>query len=353
MPTTTTNLPSRTFGIEIEAIGISRQIAATAIRTAGVEAVVEGYNHVIRRHWKVVTDASVSRGGFEVVSPVLSGEAGIDEMRRVVQALAVAGARVDRSCGLHVHVGVADLTGSEVASIVQRYARFETEIDSFMPLSRRANANCYCRSVTNWARRIERMVHSESTVSVSNVASLQEFRSRKVNLECYSRQQTIEFRQHNGTCNASKIENWVRFCLYFVNASRSTAIVTASARPATRRPRSNSMDVKLDAVLSAMRENLLGLTVAEIAELGGWSTSSVPVYVSRLRTERGARITKVRWSGRYRLLSGGTLSAENGTGARRVARSVTLTVNDSLYREIPGDVVGYYAERTQEMSGSA
>ena len=68
----------RKFGIELEIAGISQATALRALSAAGIQAQAEGYNHNTRSHWKLVRDASV-RGGFEVVSPVLEGEAGIAE----------------------------------------------------------------------------------------------------------------------------------------------------------------------------------------------------------------------------------------------------------------------------------
>ena len=354
MPTTTTTLPTRTFGVEIEILGLSRQRAVRAIQAAGIDAVAEGYNHATRRHWKAVTDGSLDSGGCEVVSPVLSGEEGLTQLRTVVRALAQAGARVNRSCGLHVHLGASDLSGAELALILRRYARFEGEIDAFMAPSRRASRNTYCASVVRWA---ERAANLSATASWRDVARLQPGRFCKVNLECYSRQQTIEFRHHGGTCNAGKIENWVRFLLHFAEASR-VATARRSRGPNIGRPRRNSMNAKMDRVLTGLQEaGMTGLRVSEIARLGGWSENSVAVYISRIRSERGAVIKKIRYTGRYRLVRMGRLSGAGAassapTETRRAARSVTLMAGDTLYRGVPADVRGFYQERTAEFAGS-
>ena len=78
----------RKFGIELELIGITREQAIAALTGVGIEVREEGYNHETRRHWKIVSDASV-RGGFELVSPVLQGDAGLNS--RVLQVLAENG----------------------------------------------------------------------------------------------------------------------------------------------------------------------------------------------------------------------------------------------------------------------
>lgn len=130
----------RTFGVEMEIIHESESKIRSAIRNAGVECEIEGYNHDTRTHWKIVSDASVD-GGFEVVSPVLKGRDGLDELEKVCNALVSAGARIRKCCGLHVHLGTDDFkTDIRVwKNLYKNYAALERTIDSFMPPSRRHN----------------------------------------------------------------------------------------------------------------------------------------------------------------------------------------------------------------------
>ena len=73
-------LTNRTFGIEIEGFGISLAQVRDALSNAGLDCQVESYHHCSRGYWKVTTDASVPNG-FEVVSPVLSGDAGLEQAK--------------------------------------------------------------------------------------------------------------------------------------------------------------------------------------------------------------------------------------------------------------------------------
>ena len=50
------------------------------LSNAGLDCKVEGYHHCNRTYWKVTTDASVPNG-FEVVSPVPSGDAGLEQAK--------------------------------------------------------------------------------------------------------------------------------------------------------------------------------------------------------------------------------------------------------------------------------
>ena len=113
------------FGVEMEIVGIRREKALRAIRAVGVDIREENYNHTdSTSHWKIVSDSSV-RDGFEVVSPILEGEAGLEQLRVTAAALDDAGATADRSCGLHVHIDAHGLSTEECRKIIRRYAAFE------------------------------------------------------------------------------------------------------------------------------------------------------------------------------------------------------------------------------------
>ena len=79
---------NRKFGIEIEAYNCSRERLARELREAGIEVMVEGYNHSTCPYWKLVTDSSISGNDtFELVSPILVGEAGLRELEKVCWVL--------------------------------------------------------------------------------------------------------------------------------------------------------------------------------------------------------------------------------------------------------------------------
>lgn len=70
-----------------------------------------GWDHL---GWDVHEDCSISKGvdgyvGAEFVSPVLSGPEGAAKAMAFLSYLKASGAVVDRTCGLHMHVGVEGL----------------------------------------------------------------------------------------------------------------------------------------------------------------------------------------------------------------------------------------------------
>jgi hypothetical protein len=242
---TKTNMThTRTFGCEIELVGLTIEAAARALRASGIntfdtetnsfDGVTPDYDDDgcdcsscrdnradandprMRTAWKVTYDGSVSNG-CEVVSPILSGSEGLESVRKVVRALKAAGARVDNSCGFHVHVNARDLQGPELINAVRRYAQHETTIDSFMAPRRRESRSEWCRSMVELSRTLS---GRGDLFVATNVANLPQTRYYKLNLAAYVKHGTLEFRQHAGTLNLNKMINWIMFCVQFVEDSR-------------------------------------------------------------------------------------------------------------------------------------
>jgi len=204
----------RHFGVEIECVGINPSRAAAAIREAGIEVEYESYNHRRRPHWKVTTDASVCGpgGSCEVVSPVLNGDDGHEQIRKVCRALSEAGARINRTCGLHVHIDARELGRESLANVARYYHHFESAIDTVMAPSRRGNHNSYCGSLASYDFNGE--TDDESVLYRARAS-----RFTKLNLQAHSRHGTIEFRHHAGTIEANKISNWVRLAMAIVDTA--------------------------------------------------------------------------------------------------------------------------------------
>ncbi len=208
---------NRSFGIELEIIHNNKRELCDAIRARGVLCEIEGYNHSTRRHWKIVSDASVN-GGYELVSPVLKGQRGLDEVKAVSEALAEVGAMINKSCGFHSHFGTDDFKDSISVwrNLYINYATLEEDIDAFMPPSRRHNRYCSSLKVCNWR---EKMDSAQTLIDIERSVTN---RSRyfKLNSQSYWRHGTVEFRQHSGTIEYDKIKNWLLFCARFVDFSK-------------------------------------------------------------------------------------------------------------------------------------
>lgn len=207
---------TRKFGIEIEAYNCTREKLASELRAVGIDVAVEGYNHTTRNHWKLVTDASLTGNNtFELVSPVLEGEAGLKELEKVCWVLEFCDVKVNDSCGLHIHMDAADFDLQTWKNLALSYKHLERVIDSFMPQSRRQNY--YCKGLSSISA-----IDIQAAQSINDLqAAFGNNRYRKVNLEAYARHRTVEFRQHSGTTNFTKMENWIRFLNGLITFAKS------------------------------------------------------------------------------------------------------------------------------------
>ena len=121
-------MKDQTFGIEIEMNHISREKAAQVIANYfGTTVSYLGGTYDTRRvpddigrRWKVVYDSSISgpwEEKTEVVSPICRWE-DIPTVQELVRKLRSAGAQVDMSCGIHVHIGLGDHTPKTLRNLV-------------------------------------------------------------------------------------------------------------------------------------------------------------------------------------------------------------------------------------------
>ena len=116
-------MKNQTFGIEIETTGIGRERTAKAIaahfgttaRHIGLHLDDWKVPMPDGRHWTVERDGSVTDPSAEVVSPVCRYE-DIEMVQAVVRAIRAAGAKADRSCGIHIHIGLGEHTPAKPAA---------------------------------------------------------------------------------------------------------------------------------------------------------------------------------------------------------------------------------------------
>lgn len=210
-----------TFGIEIECVGLTTSDAARALRDAGITCENNGYNHNTRPTWKVVTDASLHsrNGSCEVVSPVLSGSDGLTEVRTVMKVLRDAGARINESCGMHIHIGVDQLTQGHQTRIINAYGAWQWAMTAWI-LERRVNsrwsalrsADTVARLATSWAQANDRRDFASSCD-----------RYYALNVASYHRHGTFEFRSHHGSLNGQNATAWIAMHLAFIDACKQVA----------------------------------------------------------------------------------------------------------------------------------
>lgn len=217
------DISNYTFGVEIECIDLDPWQLLELCQRSGIAIQRENYNHITRATYKIVTDGSLQgNNAYEVVSPVLKGAKGENEIKTLCENIQKTGANVNVSCGLHVHIGAAGLTMNTIKNVYINYYRLENVIDSFMPMSRRGSNNRYCRTlqhIRGFEAEIDRCDDCDEIAWV-----FRGDRYYKVNACSYARHKTIEFRQHSGTIEAEKILMWATFVRKLVEYSKTKRV---------------------------------------------------------------------------------------------------------------------------------
>lgn len=240
----------QTYGFEIEHCGLTDTAIENSIR--GVAHATEGAatfegcfayhgsRHLGLRHhnvWVAERDGSLRcrRTGLtnEVVSPILYGIDGLQHLKRVMASMKRAGAFVNKTCGLHVTLGVASSSArfarmgaakkaGVLCRIIDAYDYFQQGMDELVSQSRRSGSPTQSYGVP----RVRGM-------NLWGVASPGQAQSRSrgvgrgvVNVNNFSSNGTIEFRQHQGTMNGHKIEAWALLMQRLVAWAVRTAVGT-------------------------------------------------------------------------------------------------------------------------------
>ena len=182
--------------------------------------------------WKLERDGSVSSGsqGGELVSPILKDT---PETWRQIEAICEVakrhGARINQSCGGHVHIGKNKLDTAR-----QRWRRFFKIVENYEEclykaaggdLGRiRSNASNYATSFSERAAEANRM-----TFRLENDSDVIEMAQRVSRMNRYyginlkniatDRAPTVEFRYFNGSLNPKQIQANIKLAAGIINAS--------------------------------------------------------------------------------------------------------------------------------------
>ena len=197
---------------------------------------------------------------FELVSPILQGEEGLDRISQVIRALKYddVDIKINKSMGFHVHVEVDDLSQHKLNQVCQNFVNFEGVFDSLVPPSRRSGSEESDRFFKSNANAVSWSSNRERHATIGNCRTIQELsdcmnpdedprkrRYHKLNLQnlITGKQPTLEFRQHSSTTDFAKISNWVRLCVRFVASTKHRNVPVKCFRD----PRI-TLEVKTDAL---------------------------------------------------------------------------------------------------------
>lgn len=224
---------TQTVGLELEFVGASLRDVADAIQRATGQAHVPVLHYHSDRcdccgqrfgtaHWRVMRDGSVTRGdiGGEVVSPILVFPRDAAVLKAVLEAMRGVGAGVNTTTGLHVHHGVRGYLTQvdEFRALVGNFVNAQRTMDNLVSASRRQNG--YCEPMGSFD-----VATAQHWTTLRDVRALVS-RYRSLNLEPFARLGTVEFRQHQGTLNFSKIMAWVELGQAMIRAAKQGVALT-------------------------------------------------------------------------------------------------------------------------------
>ncbi len=221
------------FGIEIETVGQTRAQVAEAIctvvggttRHVGIPTCYDPYEITAAdgRTWKVMADSSLSasqRLQAEVVSPILRYE-DIETLQRVIRAIRKARARVDSSCGIHIHVDAASFDAKALRNLVKIVNKQEALIEHALNISQDRRCR-WCRGIdADFLAKIERQRPSDLTDLNrawygrlnTQPTHYDSSRYRGLNLHNVWFRGTVEFRWFEASLHAGKVKAYLQFAL--------------------------------------------------------------------------------------------------------------------------------------------
>jgi Putative amidoligase enzyme. len=182
------------------------------------------------RLWKCLSDSSIERqrgrehvydGSYsvELVSPILKYD-DIETVQDIARLLRRAGAKVNASCGIHIHIDASTHTPKTLRNIVNIMAAKEDLL--YKALKVRVEREHYCQKTDT--RFLDQLNHRRprSTDEIRRVwyngsdRSYDHYHNSRyhgLNLHSVFNKGTIEFRLFNSTLHAGQIKSYIQLCL--------------------------------------------------------------------------------------------------------------------------------------------
>lgn len=240
------DIKDQCFGVEVEMTGITRKQAAQALAAYFGTEPRHGSDHYDSwyvtdtdgKEWRLMYDSSIEtekrdENGYthiasrlyavEMVTPKLT-YAELPKLQECVRQVRHAGAKVNRTCGIHVHVDAANHNRQSLKNLIGiMYSKEDILFNALKVNPERVEA--YCKKVREPMLQKARRLSSEETTDLTqleqiwyegNVSKTQHYnwtRYYALNLHSVFYRGTVEWRCFNSTLHAGKVAAYVNLCL--------------------------------------------------------------------------------------------------------------------------------------------
>ena len=250
------------FGVEVEMTGITREQAAHALadyfgtspQYLGTGYDTWGATDPEGKVWKLMSDASIraerkTRTGYtsnagtsyrvEMVTPKLTYEE-LPKFQECIRRVRAAGAKVNSSCGIHVHVDAANHNRQSLKNLIGIMYSKEDILFKALQVNE-SRASRWCQKVREPMLRQARTLSSEETKDLTQLESIwyegdigndehyNWTRYYALNLHSVFYRGTVEWRCFNSTLHAGP--QLMSICVW-----RSPPRLSPSAAPSCARP---------------------------------------------------------------------------------------------------------------------
>lgn len=246
------NFKEQSFGLELEFTGLTREKAAKIVGTVVTgryEASHKGgaYDAWVTtgadgRKWTVERDASVRPDGgqkCEFVTPICRYE-DIETVQEIIRALRKAGAKVNDSCGCHIHVDASNHNAKTLKNLAFTFRAKEDLIFKAVG-TQQSRLGRWCKPIDdrliNNIKGIKKIDdnnlkdtwYNTYARNESRIAHYNSSRYHALNFHSVWYRGTVEFRLFEATLHAGEVRAWINLVLAMsaqaINSKRASADV--------------------------------------------------------------------------------------------------------------------------------
>lgn len=145
-------------------------------------------------------------------------EDGVDQIKEIIGLIKAHRGNIKPSCGLHLHINMADFSNKEIVNIVKAFIKHQDYLyKEFKVLKCRLDDMAMPIPLKEMKNITENNISQIRKTGGINGIDSEYLRERfyALNLQSLKKHGTLEFRLFNGTIQASRIKNYVKWAIQF------------------------------------------------------------------------------------------------------------------------------------------